>query len=57
MLLILGGWVNLNSGSPVPVWSIKLSQYASALFIFVLIAIGWNMRKPPKACRCSDRMT
>ena len=45
MLLILGGWVNLNSGSPLPVWSIKLSQYASALFIFVLIAIGWNLRQ------------
>ena len=48
MLLILGGWVNLNSGSPLPVWSIKLSQYASALFIFVLIAIGWNLRQTAK---------
>lgn len=48
MVLLLGGWVNLNSGSPLPVWSIKLSQYASALFIFALIAVGWNLRQTAK---------
>ena len=48
MLLILGGWVNLNSGSPLPVWSIKLSQFASALFVFVLVAVGWNLCQTAK---------
>jgi cytochrome c oxidase cbb3-type subunit 1 len=45
MLLLLGGWVNLNSGSPLPVWQIKLSQLGSGLFIFVVIAVGWNLRQ------------
>ena len=45
MLLLLGGWVNLNSGSPLPVWQIKLSQFANGLFIFVVIAVGWNLRQ------------
>jgi cytochrome c oxidase cbb3-type subunit 1 len=45
MLLLLGGWVNLNSGSPLPVWQIKLSQLGSGLFIFVVIAVGWNIRQ------------
>ncbi len=45
MLLLLGGWVNLNSGSPLPVWQIKLSQFASGLFLFVVIAVGWNLRQ------------
>jgi cytochrome c oxidase cbb3-type subunit 1 len=48
MLLLLGGWVNLNSGAPLPVWQIVLSQYASGLFIFVVIAVGWNLRQTAK---------
>lgn len=48
MLLILGGWVNLNSGSPIPVWSIKLSQLASMLYIFVLVAVCWNLLQTAK---------
>ena len=59
MLLLLGGWVNLNSGAPLPVWSITLSQFASGLFIFVVIAVGWNLRQTAKGVPIlgSDNLT
>ena len=48
LLLLLGGWVNLPAGAPLPVWIHSLSQYANGLFIFVVIAIGWNLRQSAK---------
>jgi len=48
LLLLLGGWVSLNSASPLPVWQIALSRFASGLFIFVVIAVGWNLRQTAK---------
>ncbi len=48
MLLLLGGWVNLNSGAPLPVWQIKLSQLASGFFLLVVIAVSWNLRQTLK---------
>ena len=59
MLLLLGGWVNLNSGAPLPVWQITLSRFASGLFIFVVIAVGWNLRQTAKGVPLlgSDNLT
>jgi cytochrome c oxidase cbb3-type subunit 1 len=43
MLLILGGWTGLHLGAPLPLWMVRLGEFASLLLLFSLFAVAWNL--------------
>lgn len=44
-LLMLGGWLGLHAGAPMPVWMIKIGHFAGVMFIFPLLAVYWNIHR------------
>ncbi len=43
MLLVLGGWTGLHNGAPLPLWMVRIGDYASVLMLFPLFAVAWNL--------------
>tara|TARA_A100001037_G_C15138275_1_gene632269 strand:+ start:382 stop:1812 length:1431 start_codon:yes stop_codon:yes gene_type:complete len=44
-ILVLGGFLGVHAGAPVPVWIVRLSAFAAVLFAFPLFAVWWNVRR------------
>ena len=44
-LLMLGGFLGIHGGAPMPVWIVRLSAFAAVLFAFPLFAVWWNVHR------------
>jgi len=44
-ILVLGGFLGVHVGAPVPAWIIRLSDFAAVLFVLPLLAVWWNIQR------------
>lgn len=42
--LVLGGWTGLGASAPLPVWMLRMGNFASVLMVFPMLALWLNLR-------------